>query len=703
MELSATGLIFNPVVPVWVLAIFAVLIVGFFIFGLLKSAKGAWLRLLAGLVLLAAFADPKLSQELRDPLSDVALLLVDESASQTIDNRAELTAEASEALQAAAEKLIDPNAPLELRVATVSSAAGHASDDPGTRLFTAMETALADVGEDRVAGAILITDGRAHDAPDWSALDEEAIAARFPAPLHILSTGREGSYDRRLILESAPAFGIVGEDVSIRLRIEDIGETPAGAPPAQVSLRIDGKDVRRDVLTVGSATTISAKLNKGGASVFELIVAELDGEITTRNNRALFTVQGARDRLRVLLVSGEPHAGERSWRNLLKADPSVDLVHFTILRPPTKMSGTPIRELSLIPFPTRELFMQKIDDFDLVIFDRYTRRGVLAPAYLANVADYVRKGGATLIAAGPNFGGPNSLYRSPLADIMPATPTGGSVEKFFTPLLTDPGTKHPVTADLPQAAEEPEWGRWARLIDIAPRSGDTLMAGQNEEPLLVLDRVGEGRVAILASDTAWLWSRGFEGGGPLAEMLRRVAHWLMKEPQLEEDALTAITSGSRIEITRRSLGEAPKVADVVTPSGNRAAAQFRNVGPGKWQAVYEAEEAGLFSITDGVLETSAAVGPPSPKEFENPLATFDLLRPISAVTGGAEIMLRDAGIPDLRRVSGQRKTSGTGWIGLRERGAYVVRDATLTPLAPGWLALLIAAGLLLGAWRMEGR
>ncbi len=703
MESSATGLIFNPVVPLWVLAIFALAIVGFFIFGLVRGARGAWLRLLAGLVLLAAFADPKLSQELRDPLSDVALLLVDESASQTIDGRAELTEEAAATIQATAEKLSDPDSPLELRIATVKSKTGEAFDDPGTRLFTEIETALADVGEDRIAGAILITDGRAHDAPDWSALDEDAIATRFPAPLHVLSTGRDDSFDRRLVLESAPAFGIVGEDVSIRLRIEDIGKTPTGAPPPQVMLRIDGKDVRRDVLTVGTSTTISAKLNKGGASVFEIVVTELGGEITQRNNRALFTVRGARDRLRVLLVSGEPHAGERSWRNLLKADPSVDLVHFTILRPPSKMSGTPIRELSLIPFPTRELFMQKIDDFDLVIFDRYTRRGVLAPAYLANVAEYVRQGGATLIAAGPNFGGPSSLYRSPLAEIMPATPTGGSVEKFYTPLLTDPGMKHPVTADLPQAGEEPKWGRWARLIDIDPRRGDVLMAGEGEEPLLVLDRVGEGRVAMLASDTAWLWSRGFEGGGPLAEMLRRVAHWLMKEPQLEEDALTAEVIGSRVEITRRSLGEAPSSADISTPSGDRVAAQFRSAGPGKWQATFDAQEAGLFSITDGVLETSAAVGPPSPKEFENPLATFDILRPVTAVTGGAEIMLRDKGIPEVRRVSGARKTSGTGWIGLRERGAYVVRDATLTPLAPGWLALLIAAGLLLGAWRMEGR
>lgn len=698
---SDTGIVFAPVVPLWAIIAFAVLILLVFAFSLLRGARGAWLRLFAGLALLAALCDPKLTQEDRDPLSDVALLLIDESASQTIDGRPDLTARAAEAIRAAAGGL-DRRAPLELRVATVDSRSGKATDDTGTPLFDAMETALADVGQDRIAGAVLITDGRAHDAPDFGTLDADAIRDRFTGPVHILSTGREGAYDRRLILESAPGFGIVSEEVQIRLQVTDNG--PAPAAPARITLSIDGRPVRRDTVSLNEPTTISARLDKGGASVFEIEVEELAGEITTRNNRALFTVQGARDRLRVLLVSGQPHAGERAWRNLLKADPSVDLVHFTILRPPSKMSGTPIRELSLIPFPTRELFMQKIDDFDLVIFDKYVRRGVLAPAYLANVTEYVRRGGAVLIAAGPDFGGPSSLYRSPLASVMPATPTGGSVNTLFTPLLTETGEKHPVTATLPQAdSTDPTWGRWMRLIEIEPRSGDVLMSGETGQPLLVLDRVGEGRVAMLATDTAWLWSRGYEGGGPLAEMLRRVAHWLMKEPQLEEDALTAAASGANVEIIRRSLGDAPETADIVAPSGERFSVPFSPSGPGRWRAQFEAEEQGLYSITDGVLETPAAVGPASPKEFENPLATFDLLRPVAEATGGAMMMLRDTGTPVLRRVSGSRRAYGPDWIGLRERGAYVVRDSRLTPLAPGWLALLIAAALLIGAWRMEGR
>ncbi len=129
-----------------------------------------------------------------------------------------------------------------------------------------------------------------------------------------------------------------------------------------------------------------------------------------------------RDKLRVLLVSGEPHAGERTWRNLLKSDASVDLVHFTILRPPEKQDGTPINELSLIAFPTRELFQQKIGEFQLIIFDRYARQGVLPIIYFDNITRYVRDGGAVLVAAGPDYASQTSLWRTPLDAILPAEP-----------------------------------------------------------------------------------------------------------------------------------------------------------------------------------------------------------------------------------------------------------------------------------------
>ncbi len=292
---------------------------------------------------------------------------------------------------------------------------------------------------------------------------------------------------------------------------------------------------------------------------------QLPGEVSTLNNRVAITINGVRDRLRVLLVSGEPHAGERTWRRLLKADPAVDLVHFTILRPPEKDDLTPLNELALIAFPTRELFQQKIGEFDLIILDRFQNRGILPPPYLRNIADYVRHGGALLMDVGPEFASPSSLDDTPLRDILPAHPlrgpdgelgNDGVVDGAFRPAVTALGTRHPVTEGLPgwHADASPSWGSWYRRIGASDLHGSVLLSaeagttgvGTDAAPLLLLERVEQGRVALLLSDQIWLWSRGHQGGGPQAELLRRVAHWLMRQPALEEDALTArIVPGRR--------------------------------------------------------------------------------------------------------------------------------------------------------------
>ena len=480
---------------------------------------------------------------------------------------------------------------------------------------------------------------------------------------------------------------------------------------ARIAISVDGEVVEERNVTVGAENDINVPITHGGSNVVELVVREIPDELTLRNNRAAITVNGVRDRLRVLLVSGEPHAGERTWRNLLKADPSVDLVHFTILRPPTKQDGTPVFELSLIAFPTRELFLEKVDDFDLIVFDRYRRRGVLPSPYIANISRYVRDGGAVLIASGPYFAGVESLYRTPLADILPVAPTAKIYESPFTPEITEDGERHPVTSGLTNfagsdgqgsAADQTPWGRWMRHVEVETLSGSTVMSGYEKKPLLVLDRVGEGRVAVLASDHAWLWSRGFEGGGPQAELLRRLAHWLMKEPELEEEALIATTQGSTLTVERRSVtGEAENLL-IIAPSGERTTATWAPAGPGRWLTTFEANEQGLQRLSDGELTAIAAIGPPAPVEFESAISTPDLLQPLIDATDGGALRLAN-GIPDIRRVRDGRTAAGRGWVGLSRREAYAVEDVRLTPLAPGWAMLLLSAGLMLAAWRVEGR
>ncbi len=686
----ANQILFDPLLmwpAIYALGVALVLIVALAIW---RGLSGWFFRLLAGAALLAALVNPSLQNEDRDPLTDIVLVVVDESASQRISDRPEQTAEALEALEAEIEDL-----GMEARVARV----GDAEDNSGTLLMAELQRMMAEEPRARVAGALLITDGRLHD-PE--------LVPEMPAPIHAMITGREGDWDRRLVIETAPAFGIIGEELQLTLRIEDQGAVPAGLEGrSEIIISLDGGPPQSYVVPVGESLDLPLTLEHAGQNVVQFTVPEAEGELTVRNNAAVVQINGIRDRLRVLLVSGEPHPGQRTWRNLLKSDPSVDLVHFTILRPPDRQDGVPVSELSLIAFPTRELFTEAVDEFDLIIFDRYQRRGILPMLYLDNIRRYVEDGGALLLAAGPDFAGASSLFRTPLADILPGRPTARVIEEPYLPTISELGQRHPVTTGLemehtPLPTSDDPWGRWFRQIELTEQGGQTVMEGANGAPLLMLDRVGEGRVALLASDHAWLWDRGYEGGGPQLELLRRLAHWMMGEPDLEEEALTADVDGQTILITRRTLADTVGAVTVTTPDGEEIEVPLEETAPGAFTAEVSGEEQGLYRLREGDLERVIALGPAAPREFEVTIAGADQIDPLAEVTGGRSFRLED-GLPDVRRVGEGRTAHGRGWLGLMTREAYVTTDVTVTPLVSAWLFLLIAAGLMLAGWLREGR
>ncbi|WP_300532809.1 glutamine amidotransferase [uncultured Mameliella sp.] len=674
-------IVFDPLLPWAAIAILAALALLGTGLALWRGLSGWALRFLAGVVLVGALAQPSYQVEDRAPLSDIVLMLVDETASQQLAERADITTEAAARLEAQ----LDARPNTEVRRIPVPDGEG----DAGTLLMTALSNALAEEPRGRIAGILLLSDGRLHDlerAPD------------LPAPMHLLMTGKEDDWDRRLIVRNAPSFAILGEEVELTLRIEDSGAAP-GDTRTDILISVDGDEPDRFTVPIGEDLTLPITLPHGGLNVIEFTVPEADGELTDRNNKALIQINGVRDRLRVLLVSGEPHAGGRTWRNLLKSDSSVDLVHFTILRPPEKQDGVPVNELSLIAFPTRELFLDKIDDFDLIIFDRYKRRGILPAIYLDNVRNYVEKGGAVLVAAGPDFASADSIYRSPLADILPAEPTARVVDQGYRPAVTDLGQRHPVTSGLTGADS---WGRWLRQIEVQPIKGDVVMSGVDDRPLLVLDRVGEGRVALLASDQAWLWSRGYEGGGPQLDLLRRLAHWMMKEPELEEEALWAEPAGQSMRIVRRTLNEFVGDVTVTTPDGGEVQVPLTEVSPGRYEAIYDGPQIGLYGLEENALSAVVGLGPSAPREFVQTIASGAALSPIiDEMRGG--VMRLEEGLPSIREVRAGRPAAGRGWIGLTPREAYETLDVRQTPLAPEWLVLLLAAGLIVGAWMREGR
>lgn len=677
-------IIFDPLLPWAVLAVLGGVVLIAAVLALMRGLSGWSLRLLAGLVVLAALSGPGWQEEDRAPLSDIVVMLVDESSSQALGDRAARTAEAADQLEAE----LDARPDTEVRRIEVPDGEG----DTGTQMMTALNEALAQEPRGRIAGIIALSDGRIHDmdrAPD------------LPAPLHLLHTGLPDDWDRRLIVENAPAFAILDEPVTLSLRIEDMGAVPEGMTRAPLEISVDGGEPQRYEVEIGRTFDLPVTLPHGGRNVIQFTVPEAEGELTDRNNTALVQINGVRDRLRVLLVSGQPHAGGRTWRNLLKSDSSVDLVHFTILRPPDKQDGVPVSELSLIAFPTRELFMEKIEDFDLIIFDRYKRRGILPSSYLENVANYVRNGGAVLVAAGPDFATAASLYRSPLSTVLPARPTARVIEEGFVPQITDMGQRHPVTAGLVPEGQD-QWGRWLRQIDLETERGNVVMSGIEDRPLLILDRVDEGRIALLASDQAWLWDRGYEGGGPQLELLRRLAHWMMKEPELEEEAIFAEPTGQRMRIIRRTLKDSAGPVIVTTPSGEEVEITLTEVSPGRFEAIYDGPEIGLYRLTDGDQSAVIGLGPAAPREFEQTIATGEVMQPAIDTLRGGVLPLAD-GLPLIREVSAGRPAAGRGWIGLTPREAFETRDVRQTPLLPAWLVLLLASGLIVGAWLREGR
>ena len=684
------GISFTPLIPpvlFWILAGLA----------LVAALAAVWFKRGIGLVravalgaLVLALGDPALRKEDREPLKDIVAVVVDKSASQRITNRLDQT----EKVRAELQRRLDALPHVETRHIEVNDTDGGAD---GTKLFGAIQAGLADVPSNRIGGVLMITDGVVHDIP------ANADGLPFRAPLHALITGRDNERDRRIELLETPKFGIVGKDVVIRARVLD---TAAAGAAARLTIKRDGVVLSEIPAGIGQTVRIPIRIEHGGTNVVELEVGAAPGELTLSNNRAVVSIEGVREKLRVLLVSGEPHAGERTWRNLLKSDANVDLVHFTILRPPEKQDGTPINELSLIAFPTRELFGEKIKEFDLIIFDRYANQSILPRTYFENIVRYVRDGGAVMIAAGAEYAGVQSLSTTPLSQVIPARPDGRVTEEPYLARITQVGRRHPVTRELPGSeTEPPSWGAWVRLVNARVRSGTAVMSGPAEAPLMVLARENKGRVAIILSDHAWLWARKFHDGGPHLEMLRRVSHWLMKEPQLEEESLRGSSRGALITIERQTMAESAKPVVVSTPNGAQKTVILREVAPGRFSGQLETDEIGLHRLSDEALTAFVGVGPDNPRELRDVLSNTDMLRPLIDQTGGTIRRVSASGdslsLPSLVPMRSTSRFGGSDMIGLRANDQSTLLGVGLWPVFAGLAGLLLLAVLLVGTWLAE--
>lgn len=651
-----------------------------------RQMRDAWWRGALFLLLLLLVLNPRMMNEVRQGLNDKLVIVVDDSDSQKIGARDQTTEAALQHILQAAKDL--PNVdPIVIR------SSKDTQDVEGTNLFTALRNQIAAIPLPQVAGTIFITDGQVHDAPDDLGMFERL------GPLHVVLTGKRDEFDRKVNIVSAPKYGLLNQTIDVTVKVEQAG----GIAGSGVLLSVfqDGEKIEDVTVITGEEQNFSLTLKHPGQNVFEFSVPAEAGELTAINNSAPVIINGVRDRLKVLLVTGAPNMGERAWRNLLKSDPGIDLVHFTILRSPVAQDATPTRELSLIVFPVEELFAEKIADFDLIIFDKYQQHGLLMPYYFKNIEDYIRGGGAFLMAMGSDKL-EGSIFETDLANALPVAPRNDKImNQPYTPALTDAGKKHPVTADL---FLQKNWGQWFTQVDIDAIRGETLLKGSNDRPLLVIDKVGDGRVAVLSSDNIWLWSKGGKSAGPYSELLRNTAHWLMKEPELEDDYIKADVKGNVITVSKRDIGDDVKTVQMRKPSGETEEVALTDKAQGWVLAKVTAEQHGIYSFEANGKKAFAVVGTATNPEFSDVLTTEAKMKPLVDKSGGGIIWFSDEPDLRLRQMSANAgQKAGDDWLGLRSNNAYAVDKVESNVLFPNWLFLLVVLLGALWVWRREGR
>ena len=671
---------FYPLINInFLIALMVLSLIVIFIGFKLKAPGNIFRAMLLCLIILS-ISNPTIISENRENIPDTVAVVLDLSPSQDINNRKDIAQKTYNNIKNELEKINN----LDVRLKTING-------ERGSKIFEPLNSMIGDVPAERLAGAIIITDGQISDAP--TLLDN----FNFKSPINVLLTGNKEEKDRRLIIESSPRFGIVGEEINIDIKVEDIS---ASSPNALVSINMNDEIEQSRSIPIGEIVTITMPLERAGITSLNIEVEAGKEELTLQNNKAVVEINAIRERLKVMLVSGEPNMGLRSWRNLLNSDPSVDLIHFTILRPPNKQDLTPVGELSLIPFPSRELFQANLNDFDLIIFDQYHLRGILPQFYLKNVVEYVVNGGALLDASGPSYAGPYSLSLSPLQNILPTEPTGDVVLQEFIPIMTNYGERHPVTANLKDNISN-NWGPWYRMVEGITIAGDVLLEGPEARPLLVLNRVGQGRVAQILSDQSWVWTKPGSNKGPQADLLRRLVHWLMKEPELEENELSARIDNNTILITKNSLILDNKPIISISPDNTKKEIILEDIGKGKQIGKILSPQEGTWKFSSGNSKITLIVGNSNASEYLDVRTTDNIVEPIVEFTSGSINWVNNENLPKIRHLPKSKLVENNDHIKLVKNEKYFVKSLQQSTLTPWYLILVLSLFLLFLAWYRE--
>ncbi|MFN8694398.1 MAG: hypothetical protein ACK5XX_08355 [Holosporales bacterium] len=498
-------IVFAPVVPIWLLVLLLPLLL-LAVYAALPRWPARILASCGVLVCLLLLLNPARLREERAAVPDTLLLLRDTTLSNQLGERPAST---------------------EAAIAAVKQWAAAQNIEVREQSLTGSERA----GVTPETSAVVVV-GDGHHL--------EALAASG-VPVSVLLTDDPARPDAAPRLLEAPGFGLVGQAPTVRIFLNEPG-----------TLRVvSAAGAETQTLTAGEHSLTLPPL-VAGANVFYLQQDTLPGEVIANNNAFSFVINGVRERLKVLLVSGFPHPGTRVWRDVLLRDPAVDLVHFTILRRPESVDAARRDELSLIPFPVDELFGARLRNFDIVILDQYNQRGLLADAYLYNIAEFSRNGGALLLVTGAEFSGSASLAASPLAAVLPLRPLQGAavpqqLMRAGDIALAQPPLKLTARGAIPAALNN---------MSISVYTAD-------EQQIIAVEdaKKPSGRVAHINSGGLWQSGRIPAEQQQYYALLQRLTQWLLRYPG---------TESSPARLTLSPEGLVASGVTLWTPSGSEA-------------------------------------------------------------------------------------------------------------------------------------
>ncbi len=461
------------------------------------------------------------------------------------------------------------------------------AQDEGTRLLELLPRAATDAGAQ--SGILLFTDGITNG--DQKTLDGTPALS---VPVFTVGVGEtEGFTDVRIAEVRAPEFAFRGREFKIDLTVQAYGLKGKSVPLYfnRGKNLITSRPVAIDSDSFEQKITFSFNPKELGTHSFSLSIPAQPGEQITENNHKEFKVDVHRDKIRVLTLSGSPAWNYRFLRMAMKQDPLIELVSFVFLRTPTDTVDVPDNQLSLIPFPIDDIFLEELKNFDVVFFDDFSHRAYFNPVYLERVKDFVRDGGGLAMLGGFRSFDSGGYAESALKDVLPVEldnkgryQTQGTVR----PVLTASGKVHPITRLLPDPkANEEAWAKMPPLADlnqVRGARGETLLSASGDgaatgSPLLTIGRFGKGRTLALMTDDVWRWNFIAVGNRETPQnhlkLIRQAVRWLAQEPAFEQVQIRPIPTsrpGEKVAIKLRVL------KDDFTPTA-QASVQLRVFGP----------------------------------------------------------------------------------------------------------------------------